>query len=96
MRKGYDMPLSSMPKDCQANDDLGAVGFNVEFEGATWNASISYDTLARMFSKPRHDAPVSSVRESREQLVSHSKAIARIVAERIRAGAMTAERIVIS
>lgn len=90
------MLLSSMPKNCEANDDLGAVGFNVEFEGATWCASISYDTLGRMFSKPRHDAPVKSVRESRVQLVSHSKAIARIVAERIRAGAMSAERIVIS
>jgi hypothetical protein len=90
------MLLSSMPKDCEANDDLGAVGFNVDYEGATWRASISYDTLSRMYSKPRHDAPVKNVRESRVQLVTHSKAIARIVSDRIRAGAMTAERIVIS
>jgi hypothetical protein len=86
----------SMPKNCEANDELQVVGFNVEYAGATWQAAVSYDALARMFSTPRHDAPVASVRESRQQVVSHSKALARLVTERIRAGAMSAERIVIS
>jgi len=87
---------TSMPKDCKADDDLREVGFNVEVEGATWQAAVSYDTLARMYASPRRDAPPASVRESRMQLVSQSKAIARLVAERIRAGAGAAERIVIS
>jgi hypothetical protein len=87
---------ASMPKNCIADDDGRKVDFNVEFEGATWNACVSYDTLSRMFSTPRDDAPVESVRQSRQELVSHSKAIARIVAERIRSGAASAERIAIS
>jgi hypothetical protein len=49
-----------------------------------------------MFSAPRLDAPAAAVRESRLQQVGHSKAIARIVVERIRGGAMPAEPIVIS
>ena len=49
-----------------------------------------------MFSSPKLEAPVASVRECRIQLVSHSKAIARLVTERIQGGATTAERIVIS
>ena len=89
------MPLS-MPKNCEANDELKQVGFELECDGATWQACVSYDTLAQMFTPPRHDATTAAVRECRLQLVGHSKAIARLVAERIRGGAVTAERIVIS
>lgn len=87
---------SSMPKNCEANDELGQVGFDLELDGATWQACVSYEALSRMFTPPRREAPVQAVRESRLQLVGHSKAIARLVAERIRAGAKAAERIVIS
>ena len=87
---------SSMPKNCETNDELGHVGFDLELDGATWRACVSYDALARMFTPPRPGAPLAAVRESRKQLVGHSKAIARLVVERVRAGARTAERIVIS
>ena len=87
---------SSMPKNCEANDELGQVGFDLELDGATWRACVSYDALARMFTPPRHGASLAAVRDCRVQLVGQSKAIARLVIERVRAGARTAERIVIS
>jgi len=86
----------SMPKNCEANEELGQVGFELEFDGATWRACVSYQALGRMFSPPRPDAPVAAVRESRLRLVGQRKAIARMVVERIEAGAGTAEPIVIS
>ena len=85
-----------MPRNCEANDDLQRVCFDLDFEGATWKGAISYDRLARMFSAPRHGATVSDVRESRQQTVSYSKGIARLVVEQVRAGAMNAGPIVIS
>jgi len=68
-----------MPKNCEADDDAGQVLFDLELQGATWRAAVSYDALARMFSPPRQDATTGEVRESRQQVVRHSKAIARFV-----------------
>ncbi|HEX4332684.1 MAG TPA: hypothetical protein VH040_11120 [Usitatibacter sp.] len=85
-----------MPINCEADDQLGRVAFDLQFEGGTWRASVSYETLSRMFAAPRCDASTQDARESRQQLVCNSKAIARIVAERIRAGAAMPGPIVIA
>jgi len=85
-----------MPTNCEADDQLNRVAFDLEFEGGTWRASVSYETLGRMFSVPRLEASTKDARESRQALVCNSKAIARIVAERIRAGAPMPGPIVIA
>lgn len=84
-----------MPSNCKADDDAREVAFDLDFEGERWSGSVSYEKLALMFASPRLQASVSDVRESRIQLVAHSKAIARMVIERIRAGATRSDRIVI-
>ena len=75
-----------MPMNCEADDVLQQVRFDLEFEGTTRRVSISYDELARLFTAPRLDAGAQSARESREMVVGHSKQVARLAIERLRDG----------
>lgn len=84
-----------MPMNCEANDELREVRFDLEFEGRIWRASISYDKLARLFAAPKEGTAMRAARESREMLVGHSKQIARLAIERLREGARNAAPIVI-
>jgi len=85
-----------MPVNCVAKDDLEQVHFDLLFEGATWKGCISYETLSAMFAPPGHKASLDEARESRRQLVLHSKEIARLVIGQIRSGAERGGRIAIS
>jgi len=84
------------PMNCEAKDDLQQVDFDLVFEGATWKCCISYETLTTLFAGPGPNATLEEARESRRQLVFHSKEISRIAAELVRAGAQDASRIAIS
>ena len=94
-KKETPMAPQPMPTNCNADDEAREVAFELDFEGARWSGSVSYDKLALMFVSPRSEASDADVRQSRIQLVAHSKAIARMVIERIRAGATKSDRIVI-
>jgi hypothetical protein len=86
----------AMPMNCEANDELRQVRFDLEFEGAIRKASISYEKLARLFTAPRQDAAMKDARESRQMLVGHSKQVARLAIERLQQGMRDAALIVIS
>ena len=89
------MPMP-MPVNCEAKDDLKQVHFDLVFENKTWKGCVPYEILTRMFAAPGNAASADDARESRRQLVLHSKEIARLVVEQIRAGARTSVRIAIS
>lgn len=86
----------AMPMNCEANDELRQVRFDLEFEGTIRQAAISYEKLACLFAAPRRAAASRDARESREMVVAQSKQVARLAAERLRDGARTPAPIVIS
>jgi len=86
----------AMPMNCEANDELRQVRFDLEFEGGIRKAAISYEKLARLFTAPRQDAATKDARESRQTLVGHSKQVARLAMEALGQAARDAAAVVIS
>ena len=86
----------AMPMNCEADDELREVRFDLEFEGVIRKVSISYDELARLFTPPRQGASPAEVRGSLQTLVCHSRQVARLAIERLREQATSAAPIATS